>query len=110
VSTAPRARPQAPKPRRSRVLTWRILQVLASLAVPGVIVAFSSAYYVVLPSDDVLSVRVIRKPRLAFKDTVVFVSKFAEDYNRATDEEQEEIEKTYLYKRLLQTGIVRRTE
>jgi hypothetical protein len=99
-----------PKERRARRPGSNVLQYLVSLAVPLVIVLFWCCYYVVLPSDDVLSVRVLHKARPSFTDTLVFVSKFADDYNRATDERQAEIEKSYLYQRLLQTGIVRRTE
>lgn len=88
----------------------RVAQYLTSLAVPAVIAAFWWTYHVVLPSDDVLSMRVLRKERGSFSGTVVFAQKFVDDYNRATGETQDQLEKTYLYRRMLQTGIVRRSE
>jgi len=88
----------------------RVAQYLTSLAVPAVIAAFWWTYHVVLPSDDVLSMRVLRKEHGTFSGTVVFAQKFVDDYNRAPGETQDQLEKTYLYRRLLQTGIVRRSE
>ena len=98
----------SPTPKPSKAI--RLAQVLTSLAVPATIAAFWWCYHVVLPSDDVFSMRVLRKEHGGFADTVVFVGKFVDDYNRAGNEGQAEIEKRYLYRRLVNTGIVRRAE
>ncbi len=99
-----------PPPPAPPMLGNRVAQWLTSLAVPAVLAAFWWTYHVVLPSDDVLSMRVLRKERGSFSGTVVFAQKFVDDYNRANGEAQDQIEKTYLYRRMLQTGIVRRSE
>jgi hypothetical protein len=103
-------RDPAKRPQRGPQTRFKILQYLTSFAVPLVIVAFVALYHVVLPSDDVTSVQVLRKERPAFRGTLVFVPRFVEDYNRAEGDEQEAIEKTYLYRRLLEVGIVRRSD
>ncbi|MFN7955423.1 MAG: hypothetical protein U0610_27110 [bacterium] len=98
----------APAPKPSKAI--RFAQYLTSLAVPATIAVFWWRYHVVLPSDDVFSMRVLRKEHGGFNDTVVFVGKFVDDYNRSGAEAQAEIEKRYLYRRLVNTGIVRRAE
>lgn len=91
--------------KRSTLAPW-----LVSLLVPVLLAGFSCVYHVVLPSDDVLSVRVIRKQQPTLDGTVVFVPSFVDTYNRASVEDQQRMEQTYLYRRLVQTGIVKRTE
>ena len=102
--------PERPAPAPPPMLGNRIAQYVTSLAVPVVLAAFWWTYHVVLPSDDVSSMRTLRKERGSFSGTVVFAQKFVDDYNRANGETQVQLEKTYLYRRLLQTGIVRRSE
>ena len=48
----------------------------------------------------------LRKEQAGFAGSILNVQDFVNEYNTASQAEKREIEKTYLYRRLTETGIV----
>ena len=93
----------APRPGdlKSRLTPW-----LGEILIIGSLALFTLAYHVVFPSDDIFAVRVIRKQSPGIAGTVVNVPSFVNGYNAASLARQQELERTYLYRRLVETGMV----